>query len=193
MATAAGTQEAPASRSSSAPALLGLLLLAAAVAVGLGVYGKEHTPAGRPIFTLGFSGVLQLKTWLSTITLIFILVQLLSALWMWGRLPGAGSAPRWVTPIHRWSGSIGFVVSLPVAFHCLWALGFGTTSTRVVVHSIAGCAFYGAYAAKMLGLRLRNLPSWTLPVVGGTVFATFVIAWLTAALWFFTRTGLPLT
>lgn len=183
----------PVSRPSSAAALLGLLLLGAAVAVALGVYGKEHTPAGRPIFTLGFSGVLQLKAWLSTITLVLVVVQVLSAMWMWGRLPGAGSAPGWVGPIHRWSGSIAFVVSLPVAFHCLWALGFGTTPARVVVHSIAGCAFYGAYASKMLGLRLRNLPGWTLPVLGGTVFATFVIAWLSAALWFFTRTGLPLT
>lgn len=188
------TASSPAqARPSSALALWGLLLLGAAVAVGLGVYGKEHTPAGRPIFTLGFSGVLQLKTWLSTITLVLIVVQLLSAMWMWGRLPGAGSAPGWVVPFHRWSGSVAFVVSLPVAFHCLWALGFGTTPTRVVVHSIAGCAFYGAYASKMLGLRLRNLPGWTLPVLGGTVFAAFVIAWLTAALWFFTRTGLPLT
>jgi Family of unknown function (DUF6529) len=181
------------SQVSSAPALLGLLLLGAAVAVGLGVYAKEHTPAGRPIFTLGFSGVLQLKTWLATIVLALIVVQLLTAMWMWGRLRGTGHAPSWVIPIHRWSGSIAFVVSLPVAFHCLWSLGFETTSARVVVHGIAGCAFYGAYAAKMLGLRLRNLPGWTLPVVGGTVFATFVAAWLTAALWFFTRTGLPLT
>ena len=170
-----------------------VLLLGAVVAVGLGVYAKEHTAAGRPIFTLGFSGMLQLKTWLGTIAVALVMGQLLSALWMWGRLPGAGSAPSWVTPIHRWSGSIAFVVSLPVAFHCLWALGFGTTSTRVVVHSIAGCAFYGAYAAKMLGLRLRALPGWGLPVLGGTVFASLVIAWLTAALWFFTRTGLPLT
>ena len=173
--------------------LAAVLLLGAIVAVALGVYAKEHTPAGRPIFTLGFSGMLQLKTWLGTIAVALVVVQLLSALWMWGRLPGAGSAPSWVTPIHRWSGSVAFVVSLPVAFHCLWALGFGSTSARVIVHSVAGCAFYGAYAAKMLGLRLKGLPGWTLPVLGGTVFASVVIAWLTAALWFFTRTGLPLT
>jgi hypothetical protein len=62
----------------------------------------------------------------------------------------------------------------------------------VVVHSVAGCLFYGAYAAKMLGLRLPGLPGWALPVLGGTVFGTLVIAWLTAALWFFSRSGLPL-
>lgn len=170
-----------------------VLLVGAAVAVGLGVYAKEHTAAGRPIFTLGFSGMLQFKTWLATIVLALLLVQLLTASWMWGHLPGAGPASPGVAVVHRWSGTLAFVVSLPVAFHCLWALGFGTTSSRVVVHSVAGCVFYGAYASKMLALRVRGLSGWTLPALGGTVFAGFVLAWLTAALWFFTRSGLPLT
>jgi hypothetical protein len=80
-----------------------------------------------------------------------------------------------------------------VALHCLWSLGFVTDSPRVLVHSVAGCAFYGAYAAKMLGLRVRGLPGWTLPVLGGLVFVTLVLVWLTSALWFFSRSGLPLT
>jgi hypothetical protein len=45
----------------------------------------------------------------------------------------------------------------------------------------------------MLGLRVRGLSGWTLPVLGGLAFASIVVAWLTAALWFFTRSGLPLT
>jgi Family of unknown function (DUF6529) len=169
------------------------LLVGAGVTIALGTYAKTHTAAGRPIFLLGFSGMLQMKTWLSTLAVALLLVQLITALWMWGRLRGAGAAPEWVTPIHRWSGSVAFVVTLPVAFHCLWALGFGTASPRVIVHSVAGCVFYGAYAAKMLGLRLRGLPGWALPVLGGTVLGALVIAWLTAALWFFTRSGVPLT
>jgi hypothetical protein len=80
-----------------------------------------------------------------------------------------------------------------VAFHCLWALGFGTTSLRVVAHGVVGCLFYGAYAAKMLALRLPGLPGWTLPVLGGSVLASVALLWLTAALWFFTRPGIPLT
>ena len=32
------------------------------------------------------------------------------------------------------------------------SLGFVSTTPRVLVHGLAGCAFYGAYAAKMLGL-----------------------------------------
>ena len=174
-------------------ALVAVLLAGAVVAVSLGVYAKAHTPSGRPLFTLGFSGMLQMKVWLSTAAVVLLLVQLVSALWMWGRLPAAGPAPEWVPQLHRWSGTIAFVLTVPVAFHCLWALGFGTTNARVVVHSVAGCLFYGAYTAKMLGLRMRNSPKWLVPVLGGSVFAMLVLAWLTAAVWFFTRSGLPLT
>jgi hypothetical protein len=188
--------EAPArteSTRSPAFALAGLLLVAATVAISLGVYGREHTPAGRPLFTLGFSSMLPMKAWLTTIALAFIAVQLVTALWMWRRLPGRTPCPPWVPPLHRWSGTTGFLITLPVAFHCLWALGFGTASLRVLAHCVVGCLFYGAYAAKMLALRLHGLPGWTLPVLGGSVFTSVVLLWLTAALWFFTRSGLPLT
>ncbi|MDQ1695041.1 MAG: hypothetical protein QOJ03_394 [Frankiaceae bacterium] len=184
---------APARAQSPAAAIAGLLGLGAATAVALGVYAKVHSPAGRPLFTLGFSGMLQMKVWLTTAALALLAVQLVTALWMWGRLPAAGPAPGWVSWVHRWSGSVAFALTLPAAFHCMWALGFGTDSTRVLVHGIAGCAFYGAYAAKMLGLRLPGLPARAIPFLGAAVLSTFVVIWLTAALWFFTRSGLPLT
>ena len=180
------------SRSRAAP-IAALLLAGAAVAVGLGVYARVHTPAGRPLFTLGFSGMLQMKVWLSTAAAALILVQLLTALWMWGRLPGVRRSPGWVAPLHRWSGSVAFVLTLPPAFHCLWALGFATGSTRVIAHGVAGCMFYGAYAAKMIGVRLRGLPARTIPVIGGLALASFAVIWLSSALWFFTRSGVPLT
>ena len=94
-------------------------------------------------------------------------------------------------PLNRHRGA--FVISLPVALHCLWSLGFVTSTPRVLVHSVAGCTFYGAYAANCFGLRLRGAPAWTLPVVGGLAFTAFVALWLTSALWFLTRSGLPLT
>jgi hypothetical protein len=171
-----------------------LLVVALVIALALGVYAKAHTPGGRPIFTLWFSGMLQLKVWFTTAALALLLVQLATALWMWGRLPGVrATAGRSVAMTHRWSGAIAFTLTVPIAVHCMWALGFGTQDARVVAHSVAGCAFYGAYAAKMLGLRMRGLPSWGLPVMGGAVMALLVTIWLTAALWFFTRSGLPLT
>ena len=176
------------------PAGVTVVLLGALVAVALGTYAGVHTPAGRPFATFGFSGMLQMKAWLSTAAAALLLVQLTTALWMWGRLPGTSRrAPGWVGPVHRWSGAAAFTVTLPVALHCMWSLGFATSSPRVLLHGIAGCLFYGAYAAKMLGLRVRGLPGWSLPVLGGTVLSALVLVWLTSALWFFTRSGVPLT
>ena len=170
-----------------------VFLAGAVVALSLGLYSRLHTAAGRPLFTLGFSGMLQMKAWLTTAATTLLVVQLLTALWMWGRLPRAGAAPSWAPVVHRYTGSLAFIITLPVAFHCMWALGFATASVRVVAHSVAGCLFYGAWAAKMLGLRLRGMPSWALPVLGGAVMTLLVLLWLTAALWFFTRSGVPLT
>ena len=164
--------------------LAGVLLLGCAVALALGVYGRGHGHR-RPVFVFGFSGVIQFKVWLATGALVLVAVQVLTALWMWDRLPGAAEAPRWVSPVHRWSGTIAFVALIPVALNCLLTFGFESASTRVVLHSIAGCAFYGAYVAKMLGLRVRGLPGWTLPVLGGLVFTSLVVLWLTSAVWFF--------
>lgn len=171
-----------------------VLLIGVAVAVLLGVYARVHHASGHPLFTLGFSGVLQMKVWLTSAATLLLFVQVTTALWMWGRLPRVHkAAPAWVTPVHRYSGAVAFTLTVPVALNCIWALGFSTYSWRVVVHSVAGCLFYGAYASKMLGLRLKGLPSWALPVLGGAVLTILVVLWLTAALWFFTRSGIPLT
>jgi len=178
---------------SSRNGLAVVVLVGAAVAVAMGVYARVHEPVGRPLFTLGFSGMLQMKTWLATAALLLVAVQLVTALWMWGHLPGAGPVPSWASVLHRWTGSTAFVLTLPVAFHCIWAIGFVTGSSRALLHGVAGCVFYGAYASKMLALRVRGLSGWALPVLGGTVLASFVLIWLTSALWFFTRAGVPLT
>jgi hypothetical protein len=173
--------------------MAGLVLIGAGVAVAVGAYGGVHAPTGRPLVTFGFTGMLQMKAWFATGAAALLVVQLLTASWMWGRLPGAGAGPGWLAPVHRWSGAAAFVLTLPPAIHCLWALGFLGGSPRVLLHGIAGCAFYGAYAAKMLGLRLDGLPGWALPVLGGTVLTLLTVVWLTSALWFFTRSGVPLT
>ena len=176
----------------SRPGFALVLLAGAGVAVVVGVYARVHHPAARPLFLLGFSGMLQLKAWLATAALVLVVVQVVTALWIWGRLPGAGRPPTWLPGAHRWSGSVAFTLSLPVAVHCVWSLGFVTTTPRVLAHGLLGCAFYGAYAAKMLALRLRGLPSWSVPVLGGTVFTLFLLLWTTSAAWFFTRSGVPL-
>jgi hypothetical protein len=157
----------------------------ALVALSVGSYAQVHTPAGNAP-TFGFDTALEMKAWLTTGAAVLGLVQLATALWMWGRLPLAGRAPGWTGPAHRLSGTAAFLLILPVAYHCLWSLGFATGDTRTLVHSVAGCLFFGAFAAKMLSLRLHGLPGWALPLLGGTVFGVLAVLWGTASLWYFT-------
>ena len=110
---------------------------------------------------------------------------------MWGRLPLVGAKPRWLPTFHRWSGTAAFLVTLPVAYHCLWSLGFRDTDARVLAHSLLGCAFYGAFATKLLVLRAARLPGWALPLVGGSLVTMLTGIWLTSSLWFFSTTGFP--
>jgi hypothetical protein len=163
-----------------------LLLVAAgagaAVSLGLAAYTRFHDPTGGTITTFGFPSVLAMKAWLGTIVVALVAVQVTGALAMWGRLPGVARAPAWVGTLHSWSGTAAFVVSLPVAYHCLWALGIQTPSSRVVVHSLLGTAFYGAFTTKLLALRVTAVPEWTLPLLGGLVATSLVVIWWTSSL-----------
>lgn len=117
------------------------------------------------------------------------LVQVGSALVMYGKLRIA--APPWIGTLHRWSGRLAVLAAVPVAVHCLYVLGLQTATPRVLLHSLLGSFFFGAFVTKMLLLTRRNLPGWVLPVVGDLVFAALVELWLTSALWVFTTIGIP--
>jgi hypothetical protein len=81
------------------------------------------------------------------------------------------------------------LVTVPVAVHCLYALGFADYEPRVLAHSVLGCFFYGAFTTKMIVLNARTTPGWALPVVGGLVFSALTGLWLTSSLWFFGTSG----
>jgi Family of unknown function (DUF6529) len=166
------------------------LLVGCAVAIVLGVYGRNHQPTGEAIFTLGFSGMINMKVWLTTIVVLFALFQLASALRLYG-VYGSGGAPKWVGTAHRVSGVLAVLISAPVAFQCLWAIGFSSFDTRTLWHSVLGCVFYGAFVAKMLTLRMRGLPGWALPLFGGLTFTVIIAIWFTSAFWFFQNVGFP--
>jgi len=93
--------------------------------------------------------------------------------------------------VHRLTGTLAFLLTIPVAYHCLWALGFQDTTDRALAHSIAGCFFFGAFTTKVLVVQVRGLPGWSLPLVGGALFVGLSVVWLTSALWFFREFGFP--
>lgn len=179
----------------AATKLLIPLLAGAAVSVLLGVYGSVHDPILEQPYTLFFTSTLQLKVWFASIAVFFALVQILSALRIYGKIKVPRNQPPWFGSFHRLSGALAFGFSLPVAYQCLWGIGFESTdmlgddSVRVLVHSLAGCFLYGAIVTKVFFVREKGLPGWALPVAGGAVFTAFVVIWLTSALYFFTDRG----
>jgi hypothetical protein len=158
------------------------------VSVALGVYARLHEGTGTAINLAGFSSGLAAKSWLTAAAFVFAVIQLYSAMRMYGRLGGA-AGPRTATA-HRWSGRIAVLLTIPVAVHCLYALGYSDASVRVLAHSLLGCFFYGTFVAKMLLLGRRDAPRWVMPVFGGLVFTVLTALFLTSSVWFLSTHGL---
>ena len=144
-----------------------------------------HDPRSKGYFRLFFEDPLHLKAAFASAALVLACFQIFSATWIYGKLPWR--KPGWVNPAHRWSGRLAFVCTLPVAYHCIFKLGFRSPDTRVLVHSLFGCAVYGGYAAKVTIVRLRRFPVPVLPVAGGLLFAFLIGVWYTSAFWLYTR------
>jgi Family of unknown function (DUF6529) len=166
--------------------VLTALLSGCAVALALGLYARLHHPARYALDVGGFSSPLYAKAWLTTAAAVLAVVQLITG----ARITRRPDAPAWMATVHRWSGRIAILLTVPVIIHCIYALGFQAYSARVLAHSVLGCVFYGAFVAKMLSLVRRDaMPRWVLPVLGGVVFASLIALWATSALWLFTTKG----
>ena len=161
------------------------------VAVLLGVYGRQHDPTFEPIWTFGFDSMIAMKVYLTVAIGVLAVLQVLGALAIYGKL--GFSAPSWLGAAHRLSGILAILLTLPVAYHCLWSLGFAAPESpgRVVAHSVAGCAVYGALVVKVVAVRANRAPGWMLPVAGGLLFSVVVVAVWTSAVWYLREVGLP--
>ncbi len=174
--------------------LLITLGLATAVTAGLYAFGTEHVPdySGTALFGATAADTLPLKSWLATALLGFAVLQLGLALWLYGKLPGAGPANPRIGSVHRALGAAALLLTIPLAYHCAFAYGVQTgIDTRIAVHSLAGCFFYGAFAAKLTIVRSRRYPGWALPLAGGTLVVLIAVLWYTSALWYFDGFTLP--
>src|SRR5215468_5834997 len=158
------------------------LLAFALVALTAGLLAK-HDPRSKGYFRLFFSDPIHLKAGFATAAAVLGCFQLFTAAWIFRKLPW--DKPAWVNPAHRLSGLLAFLCTLPVAYHCIFKLGFRDPSTRVLAHSLLGCAFYGAYAAKVTIVRLHRFPRLVLPIAGGLLFALLIGVWYTSAFWLY--------
>src|SRR2546423_10568677 len=132
----------------------------------------RHQPRSKGYFRLFFSDPVHLKAGFATAAVALALFQLFTAAWIFRKLPWR--KPAWVNPAHRWSGRLAFAFTLPVAYHCIFKLGFQHPDGRVLAHSLFGCFVYGAFAAKITILRLHRFPKLVLPIAGGTLFALLI-------------------
>jgi hypothetical protein len=169
------------------------LLLFALISLTIGIVAGRtvRSPYSAPFFRLFFSDTLHMKVWLVTAALILGFFQLLTAARIYEllRFPPKG---RLYSIVHRFSGSVAIILTLPVAYHCIFLLGFGTYEPRVLVHSLLGSTIYGTFVAKVLFVQSGRFPGWALPIAGGVLFATLLGLWLTSAFWFFGMFGITL-
>jgi hypothetical protein len=173
--------------------LIVVLLVGAAVSLCFGAYAHIHDPTGETTLTLFFSSTINLKVWFATVAIILALVQVATAARMYGKIKIPRVMPPWLGDIHRLSGTLAFIFTLPVAFHCLWSLGFQSDpgELRTYIHSVVGCLFYGLFVVKVLSVRSHDLPKWLLPAAGLATFAALGVLWVTSALWFFQNRSFP--
>ena len=170
------------------------LAILAAIAAAIYVAGTSITPdySGTALFGKTATDTLPLKSDLASVVLGLAALQLLLGLWIYGRLPRIGAAARRIGSVHRAIGIAAVLLTLPIAYHCMRAYGVQTLDSRIAVHSLAGCFFYGAFAAKVTVVRSKSLPGWTLPVAGGTLVALTAVLWYTSALWYYNDFSIPL-
>jgi hypothetical protein len=127
-------------------AILVAVLIGAAVAVGLGAFGRTHDPQFFSVSVAGFSSGIAVKSWLATLAMTLAVFQLASAFAMYRLIPG-GRVPTWIGTAHVCSGRLAVLASVPVAVHCLYALGFQTGDSRVFSHFMFGRSTARATAA----------------------------------------------
>lgn len=165
----------------------------ALVSLTIGLIAKQtvEQPYATPFFSLFFSDTLHMKVWLATLALLLGVAQLVTASRIYEllRFPPRG---RFYNAVHRWSGRTAIVITIPVAYHCIFLLGFGTYDTRAYVHSLLGSMIYGALLAKVILVRSKGIPGFALPLAGGLLFSIILGLWLTSAFWFFRTAGISI-
>src|SRR5437763_8177096 len=130
------------------------------------------------IVTSVFSTTIASKAWFATAAVTLAIVQVLTGARIFGKLERVVRIPRpHVNRVHRWSGRLAVLCTLPVAFHCIFILGFQTSNARVLAHSILGSFAYGVLVVKLFFVHDPRHPRWVLPVVGGTMAVVLTSLW----------------
>src|SRR5260370_16538360 len=108
--------------------------------------GGYPTP---PFFHFFFSDTIHMKAWLATGAIVLALFQALTGARLFEIVRFAPYGRFW-SRIHRGSGYLAILLTLPVAYHCIFLLGFETTTVRLTVHSPLPSPSYTPFPAQLL-------------------------------------------
>lgn len=134
--------------------------------IGLAAYASIHEPTQRGLLFVASDSVVDTKIVLSSLAVALFLAQV-GCGWMAARQPAATGAQ--LSEIQRIFAAGGFALSLPVVFHCVWALGWPSEGVGAWTHAILGCVAYGSYLVHAFGVRaLGARPDRRPPISPGT-------------------------
>lgn len=121
--------------------------------------------------------VAEVKVVLASVIVALALYQVLlaSVAYGWLRLPFlAGEVASWT---HRASGDAILVLTAAVATMCVGNYGFDEGGT----HAIVACVVLGAFAVKVLVVRIGGRAGRLLPLLGASLLISLAVTWLTSA------------
>ena len=127
-----------------------------AVSIGLGVYGRLHTPTGYAVNIAGFSNGPAAKAALASVAMAFGVVQVVTALGIYGRIPLRGA---WLSPVHRWSGRLAVLISVPVVVIPGNDQTHASVNGRIAAAKIPGAVLH-ALPIEDKEVPLINYPEW---------------------------------
>ena len=164
-----------------------------AVALALGAYSVLHEPTRRDFVLYGFESAASWKSALTLVVAVLFVAQAALGFKLAGMLGFRVPTRAGLAELRRLVATLAVGFSVPVAFHCVWVLGFRSDSSAVTLHSILGCVAYGCVVAALWPDRpnpssaTTSVGSWVL-LVGATQFIVGVGA-ATAVVMLFTLQG----
>ena len=130
------------------------------------------------IHDLARGNVTEVKVVLASVVVALAVYQVFLMSVGYGKLKLPFLKPRPASFTHRAVGDVIVVVTLVIAFMCVGYFGFDDDGA---FHAVTGGLLIGVLALKIAVLRWWHSLSRYLPLMGLTVFALFVVTWVSSA------------
>ena len=134
------------------------IAVGAAVSVALGAFSVVHEPTGRDFVLYGFDSATGWKNALTLVVAVLLIAQAAIGFKLAGLLGLRATTRPWLLELRRLIATLAVGFSLPIAFHCVWVLGFGDDSPLIALHSILGCIAYGCVVAALWPDHRKRAP-----------------------------------